>query len=210
VNQTTRIVSKVAAGDMLRCTCCELWKGAAANFNTRSSTSGHGGEPVPSYETRCRPCDSLSTRLGSIAAARKALNLGLAGVLRQARHGGRTDAKPLSTKAKEELRERREEAAGTPSMCYLLGMEGDRTAVKIGSSTNVYRRMAQIQAGNPRKLKVLGLLPGGEAKERELHKKFMRYHRPEFIGEWFAVAPEIFNHFARGRISRSKLEGLPV
>lgn len=199
----TRGAAKVAAvdGAELHCSICDTWK-PARFFGTKEHNSAK-----PRYHNFCLTCNTLRNSLRekvggkqifpSYQQVREALGKGLtfAGVLNQARHGHTQPVKPLSTAAREELRERREESEGRPSMCYLVGMEGDNSAVKIGHSTNVYRRMAQYQSGNPRKLMVLGLLPGGEQKERELHRKFMSYHSDEYVGEWFARVPEIEQEF---------------
>lgn len=200
----TRVKEKVDAveGAELFCTICETWKSPQYFIVNKKPKPGQRAR----YESQCKSCqylkNSLRVLVGGklkappLSAVREALgNHTFVGALNQARHGGQRAFKPLSTAAREELRERREEAEGRPDMCYLVGMEGDRTAVKIGHSTNVYRRMAHYQAGNPRKLVVLALLDGGQARERELHQKFMHLHDERFVGEWFRLDPAILNEF---------------
>jgi hypothetical protein len=93
------------------------------------------------------------------------------------------------------LRKRREAKEGKPDMVYLVGMEGDDKAVKIGHSTEAYARLGEYQAGNPRKLKVLALIPGGQAKEEELHAKHIKEHLGWMVGEWFCRTADIEKEF---------------
>ena len=60
-------------------------------------------------------------------------------------------------------------------------------AVKIGISTNIQRRIENMQVGNSRRLKLLATMgPFGEVKaicfERQLHRRFKGHH---VRGEWF-------------------------
>lgn len=187
----------------LQCTICEKWELVSA-FGSKKDRRPNRSDR---YYPACRSCVYVRNHLRSYQGGEKCATASevreavgkentFAVALNQARHGGNdAPSKPLSTATREELRERREETEGKPDMCYLVGMQGDRSAVKIGHSTNVYRRMNQYQAGNPRKLVVLGLLDGGRAKEQELHSRFMHYHSDEFVGEWFVLNPEILNFF---------------
>ena len=54
--------------------------------------------------------------------------------------------------------------------------------VKIGVSNNPEERLAQLQTGNPNKLKIWFCIPGGLDEEVRLHS-FFRCVRAE--GEWF-------------------------
>uniref|UniRef100_A0AB39AKL4 DnaD-like helicase loader n=1 Tax=Mycolicibacterium phage phi1_186018 TaxID=3236641 RepID=A0AB39AKL4_9CAUD len=60
--------------------------------------------------------------------------------------------------------------------------------VKIGVSNDVPARMAQLQTGNPTKLRLLAVCPGGEPLEQALHLQFAD-DRAE--GEWFRLTPAI-------------------
>lgn len=55
-------------------------------------------------------------------------------------------------------------------------------AVKIGVAKNVQRRLENLQIGSPSKLELVGVLPGGEDVERDLHARFSGQRRR---GEWF-------------------------
>jgi hypothetical protein len=64
---------------------------------------------------------------------------------------------------------------------YILGTPGSNT-VKIGRTTNLARRFADIQNMSPVPLTVLWSHPGGHELETRLHRRFadQRIH-----GEWF-------------------------
>ena len=51
---------------------------------------------------------------------------------------------------------------------------GNGSEVKIGytASNDAKSRIKSLQVGSPKKLSVLGLMHGGENKERELHAEF--------------------------------------
>lgn len=63
--------------------------------------------------------------------------------------------------------------------------------VKIGWSTKVTTRIAQLQTGSPEPIRLLGTTPGGLKLERQLHQQFAgaRVH-----GEWFDLTPELRQH----------------
>lgn len=55
-------------------------------------------------------------------------------------------------------------------------------AVKIGTTTNVRRRLQQLQTASPDRLYLHYHIRGGLSKERELHQRYARFRR---VGEWF-------------------------
>ena len=60
--------------------------------------------------------------------------------------------------------------------------------VKIGFSENPQQRLAQVQVDSPVPCVLLGVLPGGEAEEAELHERF----RLLWIrGEWFEPGADL-------------------
>lgn len=61
----------------------------------------------------------------------------------------------------------------------------DLDRVKIGSSDNVRARMTQIQTCTPFDLRLIGVVPGGHAREQDLHA-FFAEHRVR--GEWFVLS----------------------
>ena len=57
--------------------------------------------------------------------------------------------------------------------------------VKIGFSTNnLIKRFEAIQCGNPYKLELEFIMPGGKIEEGELHKKFKHIKKR---GEWYIL-----------------------
>lgn len=75
----------------------------------------------------------------------------------------------------------------TPTeLVYVLGTPGSNI-VKIGRTTNLAKRVADIQRMSPVPLVVLWSCPGGHELETNLHRHFktVRSH-----GEWFAFAED--------------------
>jgi len=60
----------------------------------------------------------------------------------------------------------------------------DGLGTKIGTSTDVEQRLRALQTANPRKLTLLGVLPGGKNLEKQLHKHFAHKRTR---GEWFEL-----------------------
>lgn len=56
--------------------------------------------------------------------------------------------------------------------------------LKIGKAKDPERRFATLQTGSPTQLVLLGCIPGGRDKERELHQRIPRADR--LHGEWFS------------------------
>lgn len=67
-------------------------------------------------------------------------------------------------------------------MIYFLRAVGTECA-KIGYATNVVRRLAVLQAGNPARLEVFRQIPGDRASEAWLHA---HYKARRIEREWFA------------------------
>lgn len=65
--------------------------------------------------------------------------------------------------------------------------------VKVGFSDDPEGRPAGLQTGNPRKLHLLGYIPGGEADERKLHARFIENN---ILGEWFRPSDELLSVFS--------------
>ncbi|MCP4336644.1 MAG: hypothetical protein GY679_02205 [Mycoplasma sp.] len=66
---------------------------------------------------------------------------------------------------------------------YFIGNQEEGN-VKIGFSTDVNRRIKELQTSSPSKLKILKTFPGDISKERELHERFKEYR---IKGEWFEL-----------------------
>lgn len=89
----------------------------------------------------------------------------------------------------------RKMAAETPTgFVYLIGQadpEDDATiaAVKVGFSKDPWRRLQQLKTASPRRLYIIGSLPGRTSEhERELHRQ-LDPHRMN--GEWFQWSPRV-------------------
>lgn len=76
-------------------------------------------------------------------------------------------------------------AAKEGSCVYFAEAEG---RIKVGWSKQVASRVAQLQTGNAAPIKLLGVVPGGRAKEREIHDLFASVR---LAGEWFTATPEL-------------------
>lgn len=90
--------------------------------------------------------------------------------------------------------------------CQVYAMRRpDTHEIKIGISTNPFRRLRDIQACHGRKLELLVVFPGTVFDEVALHERF-KAHR--LRGEWFNEAPEITSWIAeRRRIPRRQWSG---
>lgn len=75
------------------------------------------------------------------------------------------------------------------SIVYFI-QEGNEGPIKIGFSNKLVDRLASIQTGNPRELRLLGWLKGNQAKESEIQDKFANYR---IRGEWFEPSPELLD-----------------
>lgn len=74
-------------------------------------------------------------------------------------------------------------------MSYVYCIEAVGTGlVKIGSSTNPTKRLAQLQSISPVPLRIKYVTHGGELRERELHRRLAGYRRH---GEWFEACREV-------------------
>lgn len=65
---------------------------------------------------------------------------------------------------------------------------GEAGPVKIGHSARPRLRLANMQIGNPDRLRIIRLFEGGAPEELALHERFAE-HR--IVGEWFSPAPDI-------------------
>lgn len=69
----------------------------------------------------------------------------------------------------------------TERMVYVIGSDEFRP-VKIGTGSDLPRRLSDLQVGNPFLLTVRWTVPGDESLERQLHQHFDPYR---ITGEWF-------------------------
>lgn len=81
--------------------------------------------------------------------------------------------------------------------CFLgkikIGHDGE------GEDGDVWRRLAELQTGNPYPLTLLAVMPGGEKEERRLHGTFEKC-RMKLDGrktEWFEPEPKLIDYILR-------------
>lgn len=96
---------------------------------------------------------------------------------------------------------------GTQYVYFLLDEESD--AVKIGhSASDVAARITNHQIGNPRPLRLLGVMPGDVRFEHELHRRFLLHL---IRGEWFKYSGAVKEYLdAAGLVDCSRDEGETV
>ncbi len=59
-------------------------------------------------------------------------------------------------------------------------------AIKVGRSSDVERRRAEIQTGCPYQVKTLLILEDQGHRERQIHKLLHLHRTRRYAGEWFA------------------------
>lgn len=71
--------------------------------------------------------------------------------------------------------------------------------IKIGTTSHFVQRMRTLVFTSRSGLQVLGIIPGGTSREKDMHERFAAYRRPSRtstpkrlrFSEWFAPAPEL-------------------
>lgn len=82
-------------------------------------------------------------------------------------------------------------------MIYFISAD-ETNKIKIGFSNDVKNRLKQLQTSCPFELKVLLLIEGDEAKEKELHIKFKKYR---VNGEWFEHVEQLTKFIEENKIN---------
>lgn len=81
-----------------------------------------------------------------------------------------------------------------PEMVVYFVRAGNKGPVKIGTSAVLSKRLSALRHPLIDNLKLLATVDGGRGKERELHKRFKRYH---LKGEWFKFEGELAKFVAK-------------
>jgi hypothetical protein len=68
------------------------------------------------------------------------------------------------------------------SFVYVIQADGD-SPIKVGWAADVPKRIAELQTGNPRALRLLHVLVGEQRLEHNMHRRLGRPLR--LVGEWF-------------------------
>lgn len=81
------------------------------------------------------------------------------------------------------------------SIVYLIAgsdVPADGEPIRIGTSTDVVRRLENLQQGSAHRLQLVAYFPGGPADETELHQTIER-HRIK--GDWFRMCEDVRREF---------------
>lgn len=74
------------------------------------------------------------------------------------------------------------------SYVYFIRSASPVGELKIGTARNPRARRGQLQTGNPHRLDVLAVIPGGTQEETDLHKQFAHLH---IRGEWYLPGDDL-------------------
>lgn len=91
----------------------------------------------------------------------------------------------------------------TPGYVYFI-QAGRKGRIKIGWSSNVAKRLGNLQTACPEDLELLHSEPGTGRDERDLHNRFRQFH---WRGEWFTPNSAIFNYIAGRRMTHGMERG---
>lgn len=92
------------------------------------------------------------------------------------------------------IKDKRAQRQGKQGYIYVM-READHAGfsiVKVGYSTNPWKRVAELQTGNPRILKLVCMKKGTVAEERSLLRK---YAAQQVLQEWYMVTTELLLEF---------------
>jgi hypothetical protein len=78
--------------------------------------------------------------------------------------------------------------------------------VKIGFSANPEDRLAALQTAHPRKLLLVGFMPGSLAEEKFLHEKFSHLR---LNGEWFSISDDLMDYIEDLKADRLLIGHVP-
>lgn len=70
---------------------------------------------------------------------------------------------------------------------YFIKPKGDEY-MKVGYTSDVSRRLAELQAANPRKLRIIAVVPGTQKLEAAFHTVLAPYRT---TGEWFKITGDV-------------------
>jgi hypothetical protein len=122
--------------------------------------------------------------------------------LKTAGHTGRRPRLPDDPEVQAAIgviRDARGAQAGNQGYVYLICETDDAGSIdllhgfgKIGFSTNPEARVAELQTGNPRKLRLCAYFPGDADDERDTQRKWIDYN---VLQEWFRLTPPLWFSF---------------
>ncbi len=84
---------------------------------------------------------------------------------------------------------------------FMEQIDVENSPIKIGYTRDVntlYRRIRDLQAGNPNVLQVLAVVSDGELElEQSLHRKFQKHHYFGGGNEWYNRTEEIMEYITK-------------
>jgi hypothetical protein len=89
---------------------------------------------------------------------------------------------------------------------YVIGMESDTSAVKIGFANDVDDRRSTLQTSSHHSLRILVAIKAARAMEKELHRRFAADH---IRGEWFRRSEAIEAFITRAAAGVNQAPTLP-
>lgn len=158
---------------------------------TRSHTGGQF-QIMPMCDTALEAAQAVCDYLNGDTAAPAAPALKSAGHIYEV---DEKDNDPEYLAALGLLRDRKAAKEGKQGYVYCIREAiagGGFSHVKIGYSTNPWKRVAELQTGNPRTLAIVCLKKGTEAEEKALHAKYIHLN---ILQEWFTVTKEMLLEF---------------
>ena len=138
-------------------------------------------------------------------------NLALKGVLPQRDkvhlgHGGT----PSHVVTREEWDGIKQHLPSPPNDLYVLQYSTVWDCVKIGRSSNVQRRIRQLEEGHNFRIVLLAIYPGKGHLERRVHQRLKRYQSNVGAGnEWFDLSANYALKVINEVIQQSQEESLP-
>jgi hypothetical protein len=107
-----------------------------------------------------------------------------------------TDRDPEYEAALGVIRDRTAQRKGRQGYVYIIveapAGRVDLSSGKVGYSTNPEKRVAELQTGNKRPLRLIYKKPGTEADERALHRKYIKNNEMQ---EWFRLTAGLLLEF---------------
>jgi hypothetical protein len=163
-----------------------------APFMVSINYGAHRDLSRPSFYRRASTMQEAIAQRDAFLASQKVIPA----ALKRANHPKAKRTKPMTAAEKvawDIINDARAKAT-EKGFVYLVIEEGNPSVAKIGwtSKTPPEARLNDYQAGNPRKLVMLGTLPGTKRRERALHRKYVSGN---ILGEWFAVTAELLHEF---------------
>ncbi len=91
-------------------------------------------------------------------------------------------------------------------MIYFIQVENNGP-IKIGNAKKPEQRLKTLQIGNPKKLNLIAVIPGGSPLESKIHRDLKDFKRS---GEWFNPTTEVLDYIQNIQFAEYEmLNGVP-